>query len=518
MVLDTPLQVWSVVIKHHNNVRRFALPLSGSTLSDTVAHEFKVAQGSELALTLPHAPVGVEEPFIVIPIDIDTIKTIIEQSPTLVFDLRVYPKASTPPITPAKDRSTSESMTPSYVVALYDYTPEEGSSAISFSEGETIRVLTRYSDEWCVGVNESNMSGYFPTNFVTVAPAPDGLSSATVKSDEGWQDPEYFEGYANLGIHLEMLKDSSRTTTYKSAIDAVVGIKDKIVLDVGCGSGILSCFCALAGAKHVYAVDASDIIHQARKVVDGNNLSDKITLIKGKLEDIELPKDLKVDVIVSEWMGTMLVCESMFSSVITARDLYLAPGGLMLPSTSDVFLVPMYMEEHVKVTLDFWDDVYGVNMNCLKDRAHKEFFSSALFDRMIKDDEVLADPVRVLHLDMLTVSDSDLDMASETFEFVIKKDGVLHGFGSWFDTGFHRSTGVDTDVITLSTSYTHKKTHWRNSTFVLKEHVKVSKGQTITGSFTIRRHLTWIRHFEVDISFNIAELGESYTQLFPLWR
>lgn len=72
----------------------------------------------------------------------------------------------------------------------------------------------------------------------------------------------------------------------------------------------------------VYAVDASDIIHLAEKVVKENGLSDRVTLIKGKIEEIKLPVD-KVDMIVSEWMGTMLICESMISSVLNARKLFL---------------------------------------------------------------------------------------------------------------------------------------------------------------------------------------------------
>ena len=51
-----------------------------------------------------------------------------------------------------------------------------------------------------------------------------------------------------------------------------------------------------------------------------NGLQNQIEIIKGLMEDIELPE--KVDVIVSEWMGYCLLYESMLSSVITARDRY----------------------------------------------------------------------------------------------------------------------------------------------------------------------------------------------------
>ena len=59
---------------------------------------------------------------------------------------------------------------------------------------------------------------------------------------------------------------------------------------------------AQAGAKHVYAVECSDIAHTAREIVAANGYADRITVIKGKVEEVQLPVD-KVDVIVSEWMG-----------------------------------------------------------------------------------------------------------------------------------------------------------------------------------------------------------------------
>lgn len=48
----------------------------------------------------------------------------------------------------------------------------------------------------------------------------------------------------------------------------------------------------------------------------------EIVLIKGKVEEVELPVD-KVDIIVSEWMGYFLVYENMLSTVIFARDKWL---------------------------------------------------------------------------------------------------------------------------------------------------------------------------------------------------
>ncbi|KAI3803225.1 hypothetical protein L1987_31374 [Smallanthus sonchifolius] len=69
---------------------------------------------------------------------------------------------------------------------------------------------------------------------------------------------DYFGSYSSFGIHKEMISDKVRTDAYKQAIvDNPSLFKGAVVLDVGCGTGILSLF-ADRGASIVNAVEASD--------------------------------------------------------------------------------------------------------------------------------------------------------------------------------------------------------------------------------------------------------------------
>ncbi len=62
----------------------------------------------------------------------------------------------------------------------------------------------------------------------------------------------------------------------------------QVVIDVGAGSGILSFFAIQAGAKKVYAVEASSMAVHCQRLMQANNLTKKVTVIAGKIEEVHI--------------------------------------------------------------------------------------------------------------------------------------------------------------------------------------------------------------------------------------
>jgi len=129
-----------------------------------------------------------------------------------------------------------------------------------------------------------------------------------------------------------------------------------------------------AGAKHVVGVDMSTIIEKAREIVDVNGMSDKITLLQGKMEEVEMPFP-EVDIIISEWMGYFLLYESMLDTVLFARDKYLSPTGLIFPDKATIHMAAIedgdYKDEKIgcaSMLLHFANEKVADSMRSLGQR------------------------------------------------------------------------------------------------------------------------------------------------------
>lgn len=266
----------------------------------------------------------------------------------------------------------------------------------------------------------------------------------------------YFDSYSHYGIHMDMLKDEHRTTTYRDAIwRNSYYFKDKVVLDVGCGTGILSMFAARAGARKVIGIDCSSVATQAKEIVELNGFKDVITILQGKVEELELNE--KVDVIISEWMGYFLLYESMLNTVLYARDKWGVPGVRLFPDSANMHACGVSDAQYKQQKFEIWNNVRGIDYSYFKRLSYIE----PLVDT-VDPDQIMTDMVNFFSFDINTIRVEDLSFL-RSFVLTATKEGTIDGISVHFDTPFRACH----DVVILDTSPYSPPTHWRQTVLYL---------------------------------------------------
>lgn len=337
----------------------------------------------------------------------------------------------------------------------------------------------------------------------------------------------------------QMLADHNRMAAYHSAILGNQDVfRDKVVMDIGTGSGILAVWAAQAGARKVYAIEYTDMAKHAEKVMKANHVDHIVTVIQSAVEDVVLPIEADglevqssdgdsssercVDIIVSEWMGYVLLRESMLDSVIRARDRFLKRStGLMFPSHCTMFCAPVVDEEERKANqnefasaMSDWHDfcnttsqVYGVEMEVLDqdfEREQKEYYLLSSRWTELKPEAVLDEPAMIKHLDLMTCSlkeSKGIDIGDDDakFDFEVNGDrdaGPISGLTVWFTSDFRSRTdedGVNAPKLLhpshLSTGPENGYTHWGQQTFYFLSSIPILKGEItrVTGNIEMMR-------------------------------
>ncbi|XP_027165818.1 probable protein arginine N-methyltransferase 3 [Coffea eugenioides] len=374
------------------------------------------------------------------------------------------------------------------------------------------------------------------------------LSSAEVAANEIKDiNKNYFGSYSSFGIHREMISDKVRTDAYRRAIlENPSLLKGAVVMDVGCGTGILSLFAAQARASRVIAVEASKkMASVAAQVAKDNGLlssessgeakhlcTGKIEVVQAMVEELENAKRIKpesVDVLLSEWMGYCLLYESMLSSVLYARDKWLKPGGAILPDTATIFVAGF---GRGGTSLPFWENVYGFNMSCIGKEVVEDAAQLPLVDT-IDGCDIVTETQVLQSFDLVTMKHQEMDFTGKV-ELAPKSDaldddpaelsskmGKCHGLVLWFETGFTKRFCREMPTI-LSTSPNTPKTHWSQTILTFKEPITMGKGKQVgsdgsgaVGSDAcpagrIQSRISIVRgaqHRSIDISMEISAIG-----------
>ncbi|CAD8078653.1 unnamed protein product [Paramecium primaurelia] len=268
----------------------------------------------------------------------------------------------------------------------------------------------------------------------------------------------------------DILKDQNRIQPFVNAIIRNKHLfKDKVILDLNAGLGLIPILLSRSGAKHIFAMKSHD---HAQKILEQNNINN-VTLNKKPIKDVEL--DCKVDIIISAWMGNMLFYHGNILELIAARDKYLNKDGLILPDKGQLYLQSIEDGEYCEQKMKFWDSVYGVNMKWMKHWVkHEPLLES------IRENQLNSDPVLIYEVDMLKCTIEDLSF-SNSYQIQINRQDFITGVIIWMKYSF-TLTHLPINVI-MGPS---KSPFWKPVILYFNEEIPASKGDKLKGSLAMK--------------------------------
>ncbi|KAL3156498.1 hypothetical protein ABBQ38_000798 [Trebouxia sp. C0009 RCD-2024] len=350
---------------------------------------------------------------------------------------------------------------------------------------------------------------------------PAKVSDLDGSAPESTDYANYFCTYAYLYHQKDMLEDHKRTGAYYAAIrQNRRQFEGKVVLDVGTGSGILAIFAAQAGAKTVYAVEATSMAKHARKLVEAHQLGHVVKVIQGVIETVNIPE--KVDIIISEWMGYFLLRESMLDSVLVARDKFLKPGGALYPSHARLYFAPIRSGQTQQRLAEFqnsmggWSNFlgdmqrfYGVNLDCLSDefrQEQQEYFMSTSAWADVHPSQLLGPPACFKRYDLLTVTlDEIAAPLQESFSLEKYDPGTVDGFVGYFDVLFKGSeqNPADAEILLSTAPDPTGATHWGQQSFTVWPAVDCAPGDKIDCTISVSRRKDNHRLMDVQLKHHV---------------
>lgn len=269
-------------------------------------------------------------------------------------------------------------------------------------------------------------------------------------------------GFGAAANHVGMLRDTVRVMAYRAAIEKHA--PGKRVVEVGCGTGILSLFAAKAGASRVIAIEESQVSETAAAMFKANGCSDVIDLKVANSRNVELNElDEPADVLIHEILGVDPFDENLLPVLLDARRRLLRPGGRMLPRRLEVCCLGIEGTEDPRRDaamavararelsglhgLDFGPVIQAVEAAASRPSRSRSWLGEKTFDR-----KVLSEELRLLDLD-LEAGDLEVVGRPASASLRITAEGTLVGVVLFFRAHLD-------EEIRLTTSPFAPLTHW----------------------------------------------------------
>jgi protein arginine N-methyltransferase 1 len=231
-----------------------------------------------------------------------------------------------------------------------------------------------------------------------------------------------------LDEHRQYLADQVRVSAFRQVVGEVVKPGDA-VLDLGAGSGILGLLACRAGARRVYAIEAGEVIELARELCHANGFQDRMVFIKGTSTRVDLPE--RVDVILADQIGPFGFEAGLLEYFSDARERFLKPNGVMIPSCLELYVAPVECPEF-STQVEFWNDSpAGFDF-----RSARSLAANTSYPAKFGSNHLLGGPALLTSLDLSMTTPPSLHLEACVTTI---RGGTLHGIGGWFSAQLSKS-------------------------------------------------------------------------------
>lgn len=256
----------------------------------------------------------------------------------------------------------------------------------------------------------------------------------------------------------------TRLSEYERAIAGGVRQGD-VVLDLGTGSGMLAVLACRAGARRVYAVEASDAFQLGKLVTSTTEFAGRIEFIHGTSQQVT-PSEA-IDVIVCDIHDTFGLQPGGLASLCNARDRLLKPGGVLVPRATELMIAPVEATAFYTREIDAWAQcVHGVDLAPVRPLAVSHVHAGR-FD----EEQLLSAPSAIGVIDFRHATSLYFCGSTTT---TITRDGLAHGLCGCFVT-----TLAD-DICMGNVPGDSGRTNFAQAFFPLEQPVMVAAGDVVS--------------------------------------
>ncbi len=310
-----------------------------------------------------------------------------------------------------------------------------------------------------------------------------GQEIATVASEKPVVPRVKADSDLPIREHILMVNDLPRGQKYFEAMQAKIRPGD-IVLEVGTGAGLLSCLAARLGAKHVYTVEQSPVLHQvARNVIEANGLSDKITLIKAHSKDLQSLGIIKqpIDVFVTETIGPQGLDEGILPIFEDVKAL-LAPQARVIPE-SVKFRHCLVNMSGIREQAEVMHPILGVDLSALNDEVKS---NNLEWMNPIEQWREVSTTAETPNFELLNFEPA---VCTQTMSII--SDNICDGMLNWAEFQLSKD-------VSIETRYRHFGCNWANSIHFMARSL-VAHGQTCTSHLRFGDdRLSWELNWKIE--------------------